>query len=94
MTIEKIKILGAILELHQLNSTTNLAHLAHFLGTWAGLVPRILTFSIVMGAIYSFYVKSIAIFAHQFFEYNNSVLAIVCPSTIMQTMNVTMNRCT
>ena len=34
MTIEKMKILGAVLEL---NSTANSAHLAQFLGKWAGL---------------------------------------------------------
>jgi hypothetical protein len=36
MAIEKINILGAFWS-YQLNSTTNLAHLAHFLGKWAGL---------------------------------------------------------
>ena len=37
MAVEKIKILGAVLELTRLNSTANLAHFAHFLGKWAGL---------------------------------------------------------
>ena len=36
MAIEKIKILGAVLELPH-NSTTNSAHLAHFRGEWAEL---------------------------------------------------------
>ena len=39
--------------------------------------PRILIFSIAMGANYSFYMKSIATFAPAFFGYNNSVLARV-----------------
>ena len=34
MVIERIKILGAVLEL---TSTANSAHLAHFLGKWAKL---------------------------------------------------------
>ena len=41
------------------------------------MAPRILVFSIVLRAEYSFYVKSIATYAPQFFGYNNSVLAIV-----------------
>ena len=45
--------------------------------------PRILIFSIAMGADYSFYVKSIATFALTFFGYIISVLASVgcmyCP---------------
>ena len=60
MAIEKIKIVGAVLELS-----------AHFHGKLAGLqcclagsskqVPRILIFSIAMGADYSFEVKNIEI---------------------------------
>ena len=45
---------------------------------WAGsskTAPRILIFSIAMGADYSFYVKSIATFALTFFGYIISVLA-------------------
>ena len=41
------------------------------------MAPRILIFSIAMGADYSFYVKSIATYAPVFLEYNNSVLARV-----------------
>ena len=39
MAIEKIKILGGRFWFwsYQLNSTANLAHLAHFLGKWAEL---------------------------------------------------------
>ena len=41
------------------------------------MAPRILIFSIAMGADYSFYMKSIATYAPAFLRYNNSVLAIV-----------------
>ena len=39
--------------------------------------PRIFFFSIVLGAEYSFYVKSIATYAPTFLGHNSSVLAIV-----------------
>ena len=39
--------------------------------------PRILIFSIAMGADYLFYVKSIATYAPAFLGYNNSVFASV-----------------
>ena len=39
--------------------------------------PRILIYSIAMGADYSFYVKFIATYAPAFLAYNNSVLARV-----------------
>ena len=41
------------------------------------MAPRILIFSIAMGADFSFYVKSIATYAPAFLVYNNSVLARV-----------------
>ena len=41
------------------------------------MAPRILIFSIAMGAVNSFYVKSIATYAFTFFGYIISVLAIV-----------------
>ena len=54
---------------------------------WAGLAvwlagssktaPKNFIFSIILGAKYSFYVKSIATFAPTFLGYNNSVLVIV-----------------
>jgi hypothetical protein len=59
---------------YQLNSTANSAHFAQFFGKWAKLAvlfssskttPRILIFSIVLGAEYSFYVKFIATYAPQ-----------------------------
>ena len=41
------------------------------------MAPRIFIFSIVLGAEYLFYVKSIATYTPTFLGYNNSVLAIV-----------------
>ena len=41
------------------------------------MAPRILIFSIVLGAEYSFYLKSIATYAPAFLGYNNSALARV-----------------
>ena len=40
--------------------------------------PRILIFSIAMGADYSFYVKIIDIHAHAFLSLNNSGIGTVC----------------
>ena len=56
---------------YQLNSTANPAHLPQ---NWA---PRILIFSIVLGAEYSFYLKFIATYAPAFLGYNDSALARV-----------------
>ena len=41
------------------------------------MASRIFLFSIVLGAEYSFYLKSIATYAPEFLVYNNSVLARV-----------------
>jgi hypothetical protein len=75
-----MKILGAFLE----QSTANPDHLPQNWPNWQCCLagssktgPRILIFSIAMGADYSFYVKSIATYASTFLGYNNSVLAIV-----------------
>jgi hypothetical protein len=72
---------------YQLNSTANSAYLALFYSKWAGLncclaggsktAPRILIFSIAMGADYSFEVKNIEIWAPAFFKHNNSSIATV-----------------
>ena len=43
------------------------------------MAARIFIFSIAMGANYSFYMKSIAIYAPAFLRYNNSVLASALP---------------
>ena len=72
MAIEKIKILGAVLEL-----SGKWAKLAVCLVGSSKTAPRILIFSIVLGAEYFSYVKSIATFALTFFGYFISVLASV-----------------
>ena len=63
MATEKIKILGALLELPAKQHCQ--------------FSPRILIFSTAMGADYSFYVKLIATGAPTFFGYIISVLASV-----------------
>ena len=64
MAVEKNQNLGGHFGArYQLNST---AHFARFLGKWAKLaIPRILIYLIVLGAEYSFYVKSIVTYAPQ-----------------------------
>ena len=72
---------------YKLNCTANSAHLAHFsvngldcqccfVGS-SKTAPRIMIFSIAMGANYSFYMTSIAAYAPAFLRFNNSVLARV-----------------
>ena len=87
MAIEKIKILGAVLELpakqpcqfrpvgpiFEVNGLDWQCYLAGSSKT----ALRIFFFLIVLGAEYSFYVKSIATYAPTFLRYNDSVLAIV-----------------
>jgi len=62
---------------YQLNSTANSAHLPQNWAKLAKSAPRILIFSIAMGAEYLSYVKSIATFAPTFYGYIISVLASV-----------------
>ena len=72
---------------YQLNCNANSVPLAHFRGKWAGLAvlfsissktaPRILIFSIAMGADYSFELNSIETYASQFFGHNNLFLVSV-----------------
>ena len=73
-----MKILGALLELpakqHYLKIGPNWQCCSD--GT-SKMAPRILIFSIAMGANKLFYVKSIATYAPTFFRYIISVLAIV-----------------
>ena len=78
MTIEKIKILGAVLELpakkhcqfspfgpiFEVNGSSKTA-------------PRILIFSIAIGADYSYEMKNSEILAPAFFKHNNSFIATV-----------------
>ena len=78
MAIEKIKIPGAVLELpakQQCQSspfTSKLGQIGQICSA-----PRILIFSIAMGAEYLFYLKSIATFALTFYGYIILVLASV-----------------
>ena len=72
--LKKIKVLGALLK-YQLNSNANSAHLSCLAGS-SKWTPRILIFSIVMGADKLLYVKAIAIYAPTFLGIY-SVLAIV-----------------
>ena len=85
--LKKIKILGAVLELPAKQhcqfspfgpfSEVNGLDWQCYLAGSSKTAPRILIFQTAMGADYSFYVKSIAIYAPAFLEYNNSVLARV-----------------
>ena len=82
MAIDEIKILGAILELPakqhcQFSPFTSKLGQSSCLTGSSKTAPRILIFSIAMGADYSFYVKSIATWARTFFGYIISVLASV-----------------
>ena len=68
MAIEQIKILGAVLELpakqHCQSSpfTSKLGQIGSLAGS-SKTAPKIFVFSIVLGAEYSFYKKSIATYA-------------------------------
>ena len=79
-----MKILGAVFELlpkqHRQSSqfTSKLGHRHCCLAGSSKRAPRILIFSIAMGAEYLSYVKSIATFAPTFYGYIISVLASVC----------------
>ena len=85
MAIEKIKIQGAVLELPAkpvlaiqpiyLKIGTNCPNWQCCLARTSKTAPRILIFSIAMGADYSFYVKSVATCAPIFFGYIIAVLA-------------------
>ena len=90
MAIEKIKILGAVLELPakqhsqflpiqpiHLENGPNWLYWQCCLAGSSKAAPRIFIFSIVLGAEYSFYLKSISTYANTFLGYNKSVLAIV-----------------
>ena len=61
------------------------------------MAPRILIFSIAMGADYSFYVKSIATFALTFFGHIISVLASMALYTVAANLSLHLKngaRCT
>ena len=91
MAIEKIKILWAVLELPAKqhcqfwpiwpNFEVNGLDWQCCLADSSKMAPRILIFSIAMGAYYSFEVKNIEIWVPAFFRHNNSSVgsvSIVC----------------
>ena len=92
MAIQKIKILRAFLELPakqhcqsspfpsklgQIGQIGSAVQLVAPKSRPAKKAPRILIFSIVLGAEYLFYLKSIATYAPEFLGHNNSFLARV-----------------
>ena len=87
VAVEKIKIMGAVFGATSKTALPIQPILPDFLvngPNWQSCLAgssktalRILIFSIVLGAKYSFYVKAIATYASQCFGYNNSVLAVV-----------------
>ena len=80
MAIERIEIMGAVLELpaRQLIYLQDGPNWQCCLAGSSKTASRISIFSIGMGAKYSFYVKSITSYAPPpFLMYNNLVLAIV-----------------
>ena len=83
MVIEKIKILGAVLKVPETalpvwpNFEVNGLDWQCCLAGSSKRAPRILIFSIALGADYSFYMKFIATRAPTFFGYIISVLASV-----------------
>ena len=91
MAIEKIKILGAILELpskqhcqsslckYLENGPNSRLNWQCCLADRSKTSTRILIFSIAMGADYSFEVKNIEIWVTAFFKHNDSSVATVWP---------------
>ena len=89
MAIEKIKILGAVLELTAkqhcqfspfgpIFDVNGLDWQCYLAGS-SKTAPRILIFSIAMGADYSFELKNIESWVPAFFKHNNSSVATVDP---------------
>ena len=79
MTIEKIKTLGAVLELpliHHENGPNALNWQCCLAGS-SKTAPRILIFSMAMGADYSFELVSIETYAPQFIGHNKLFLGSV-----------------
>ena len=97
MVIEKIKNLGAVLELPAKQHFSALPIWPNFevngldwqccLAVSSKTAPRILIFSIVLGVEYLSYVKSIATYALTFFGYIISVLANVTRMTLKERAN-------
>ena len=98
MAIEKIKILGAVLELPAKQHCQSSPFTSkngpnglnwQFLFSWQlQKGPRILIFSIAMGAKPLFKLKSIAIWAPTFFMNNNSFIATVSKSKCTVNMRI------
>ena len=97
--LEKRKSWGPFLS-YQLNSTANPAHLpwkwakwAHWQCCLAGsskTAPRILIFSIAMGADYLFEVKNIEIWVPAFFKHNNLSVATVLTVELLVSLYCTV----
>ena len=87
MAIEKIKIVGAVLELPAKLHCQSSPFTSEFgpnglnwqccLAGSSKTAPRILIFSIAIGANYSYEVKNSEIWAPAFFKHNNSSIATV-----------------
>ena len=87
MAIEKIQILGAVLELpakqhYQFSPfcpffEVNGLDWQCYLAGSSKMAPRILIFLIAVGAAYSYEVKNSGIWAPAFFKHNNSFIATV-----------------
>ena len=96
MAIEKIKILGVVLELQAKQALSIWPIWPNFevneldwqccLAGSSKTAPRIFIFLIVLVAEYLSYVKSIAAYAPAFLAYNNSVLARVTPALTFFTL--------
>ena len=82
--LKKIRILGTILELPAKHGPNVLNWHCCLAGS-SKTAPRILIFSIAIGADYSFEVKSSEIWAPTFFKHNNSFIATVSPWTEWRT---------
>ena len=87
MVIEKIKILGAVLELpaiqpiHHENGPNGLNWQCCLAGS-SKTAPRILVFSMAMGADYSFELISIETYAPQFIGHNKFFLGSVIHTSV------------
>ena len=93
MAIEKIKILGAVLELPAkqhcqfspfgpIFEVNGLDWQCYLAGS-TKMAPRILIFSIAIGADHSYEVKNNEIWAPAFFKHNNSFIATVTSDNLL-----------
>ena len=94
MAIEKIKILGAVLELSAkqhcqfspIFEVNGLGWQCYLAGS-SKTAPRILIFPIAIGANYSYEVKNNEIYAPAFFKHNNSIIATVRSCCLLETFS-------